>query len=60
MRVQRHGKFWSDDYWDTTRVVMSKFENRRYIETNPVKSMLFANHGNGRGAAPVSGISMVA
>lgn len=39
--LQRHGKFWADDYWDTyMRGAEHVLKTRRYIETNPVKAML--------------------
>jgi REP element-mobilizing transposase RayT len=39
--LQRHGKFWADDYWDTyMRDAAHELKTRRYIENNPVKASL--------------------
>jgi REP element-mobilizing transposase RayT len=39
--LQRHGKFWADDYWDTyRRDDAHELKTRRYIENNPVKALL--------------------
>ena len=39
--LQRHRKFWADDYWDTyMRDDAHELKTRRYIENNPVKASL--------------------
>jgi len=39
--LQRHGKFWAEDYWDTfMRDPAHQLKTRRYIENNPVKARL--------------------
>jgi menaquinone-specific isochorismate synthase/putative DNA methylase len=39
--LQRHGKFWADDYWDIyMRDDAHELKTRRYIENNPVKARL--------------------
>jgi len=39
--LQRHGKFWADDYWDIyMRDDVHELKTRRYIENNPVKASL--------------------
>jgi hypothetical protein len=39
--LQRHGKFWQADYWDTfMRDTAHELEIRTYIENNPVSAGL--------------------
>ena len=44
--LQRHGKFWADDYWDTfMRDAAHQLKARRYIENDPVKATLVREPG---------------
>jgi REP element-mobilizing transposase RayT len=44
--LQRHGKFWADDYWDTyMRDAAHELKTRRYVENNPVKASLVREPG---------------
>ena len=39
--LNRQGKFWADDYWDTfMRDAQHTLKTRRYIENNPVKARM--------------------
>jgi REP element-mobilizing transposase RayT len=45
--LQRHGKFWADDYWDTyMRDAAHELKTRRYVENNPVKALLVSEPGD--------------